>query len=151
MSKLYQDNEGWMFESDNGIKYSIYEGIGNGIKKDTCHSDIFFIVLDEYFEDLCSTEFVGWRYGYEFVTREDEDYIHIIEGIVIEFEKSHELIVQEIGKERPFIDDEEMMYDFFRLSRKEFLNVWGVNIRECDYDATAKIVAKKIASIKTWD
>ena len=58
--------------------------------------------------------------------------------------------MQELGKERPFADNEEMMGDFFYYNRKEFLNKYG-SVRDCDYDTTAKIVAKKIASIKTWD
>lgn len=148
MSRLYQDNENWVFESDNGIKYSIYKGMGDG-KITQVNSDIFFIILDEYWEDDVSTEFIGWSYGADFIGK-DEEYTDIVEGMVYDFEKSHPLIVQELGKERPFEDDEEMLYDFFRLTREEFLSVW-VNIRDCDYDATAKIVAKKIASIKTWD
>lgn len=50
----------------------------------------------------------------------------------------------------PIADNEEMMADFFYYDRKEFLNKYE-NVRDCDYDATAKIVAKRIASIKTWD
>lgn len=33
MSRLYQGNENWVFESDNGIEYSIYKGMGDGKAK----------------------------------------------------------------------------------------------------------------------
>lgn len=148
MSRLYQGNENWVFESDNGIEYSIYKGMGDGKAKQV-NSDIFFIILDEYWEDDVSTEFIGWGYGADFIG-EDEEYTDIVKGMVYDFEKSHPLIVAELGKERPFADNEAMMADFFYYDRKEFLNKYG-SIRDCDYDATAKIVAKRIASIKTWN
>ena len=148
MSRLYQGNENWVFESDNGIEYSIYKGMGDGKAKQV-NSDIFFIILDEYWEDDVSTEFIGWGYGADFIG-EDEEYTDIVKGMVYDFEKSHPLIVQELGKARPFADDVETLYDFFYLNRTEFLERY-INIRDIDYEETARIIAKKVASIKTWN
>ena len=143
MSKLYQGTENWVFVSDNGIKYSIYEGIGHGTQKETC-SDIAFIMLDEYYDDDISTYYIGFLYGAGLIDR--DDYKNDIERLVNEFERCHSVIVQEIGKERPFVDDEEMMRDFFYYDRREFLNKYS-NVRDLDYDATAKILAKKIREV----
>ena len=145
MSKVYKDNESWVCESDNGIRYSIYEAVGDGTKKHT-HSDIYVVILDDYYEDYVNTEFVSWGYGYELINQEDEDYINIVKGTVADFERSHPLIVKELGKDRPFIDNEPMMCDFFYYDRREFLNKYS-DIRDRDYDATAKLLAKKITEV----
>lgn len=146
MSKLYQGTENWVFESDNGIKYSIYEGIGYGTQKKTS-TDIAFIMLDEYYEDDINTHYIGFLYGAEFIT--DDDYKNDIERLVNEFERCHQTIVREIGKPESFIDDEEKMKWFFILSKGDFMERYDVFDRE--YDATAEEVAKRIASVRTWN
>ena len=148
MGNLYQGTENWIYESNNGIKYSIYVGMGKGSKRE-CNSDIIFIMLDEYWEDDMETRLIDWMYGADFVGK-DDDTDKKIGAICEDYEKNHPIVVQELGKERPFIDNGEMMVDFFYCDRREFLNKYG-SVRVCDYDATAKIVAKKVASIKIWN
>lgn len=151
MSKLYQGTENWVFESDNGIRYSIYEGIGHGTQKRVT-SDIAFIVLDEYCEDNIDVRFVNFIYGYDCLYNDDEyteDCKNDIERMVNEFERCHSVIVREIGKPETFIDDEEKMKWFFILDKGDFLERYDVLDRE--YDATAEEVAKRIVSVRTWN
>lgn len=148
MSRLYQEMEDWIYESDNGIEYSILEGIGNG-KNRSYTSDIAFILLDGYCEDNIPTTFVGMRYGYGFIDK-DDDFGDSIAKLVEEFERTHPSIVKELGNPRPFAENKELLQSFFSLTKAEFLSTFD-DIRERDYDETARIVAERVASIRTWN
>lgn len=148
MGRLYQGMEDWIYESDNGIEYSILEGIGNG-KNRSYTSDIAFVLLDGYYEEEIPTQFVGMRYGYNFIG-EDDDFDNSIAELVEEFERTHPSIVKELGEPRPFADNKDLLQCFFSLTKAEFLSTFD-DIRERDYDETAKIVAERVASIRTWN
>lgn len=148
MGRLYQGMEDWIYESDNGIEYSILEGIGNG-KERSYTSDIAFVILDEYLEDNIPTTFVGFWYGYSEIGK-DEYFDNSIAELVEEFERTHPSIVKALGEPRPFAENKELLQSFFSLTKAEFLSTFD-DIRERDYDETAKIVAERVASIRTWN
>ena len=90
------------FISDNGIKYSLYEG--TSINRNTT-SDICFIMLDNYpkiddelFDGDKEYELVGWFYG----AFQYEDFINdfkdIVEGFVKKYEEKHTDIVNYLTK-----------------------------------------------------
>lgn len=98
MGKIIDDT----FISDNGIKYSLYEGESiDG----SATSDICFIMLDNYpkideelFDGNKEYELVGWFYG----AFQYEDFINdfkdIVEGFVKKYEEKHTDIVNYITK-----------------------------------------------------
>ena len=90
------------FISDNGIKYSLYEGKAiDGFAT----SDICFIMLDDYpqideelFDGDREYELVGWFYGAFQYKDFIDDYKAIIEGFVKKYEEKHTDIINYLTK-----------------------------------------------------
>lgn len=86
MAKVIGDT----FISDNGIRYSLYEGIsidGSGT------SDIIFIMFDDYPEE--TTMSVSFLYGATFIRQKDTQCA--INESVCNFEINHPEIVEKYG------------------------------------------------------
>ena len=105
------------FVSDNGIKYSLYEGesiIGNTT------SDICFIMLDNYpdlddvlFDGNKEYELVGWFYGAFMYEDFINDFKDIIEEFVKKYEEKRTDIVNYLTKgikEKKEMSEEKIMY-----------------------------------------
>lgn len=90
------------FISDNGIKYSLYEGKSiDG----SATSDICFIMLDDYskiddelFDGDKEYELVGWFYGAFQYEDFINDFKNIVEGFVKKYEEKHTDIVNYLTK-----------------------------------------------------
>ena len=99
MGKLiYEDRNGYVFISNNGIKYDVLEGVS---LDGSYTSDMAFIVLiDEEIwgnAELATIDrFVGFFMGATFITdvRYAEEYINYIENLVNEYEEKHPEIVE---------------------------------------------------------
>jgi hypothetical protein len=98
MSRLYKTDDGYEYESDNGIKYSLYEGVSIEGKRKVS-SDICYIVLDNYEDIDIENINVNWFFGATFIEEAEEDIKEIIDGFVNDYEKSHPKIVKAIGKQ----------------------------------------------------
>ncbi len=151
MGKIrYNASDGYYFTSDNGIRYSIYEGMTVNDEETTKTSDIGFIVLDGYEGENIRGYYVGFCYGVSLLTDQDKnpsssfyDYESSVNKVVEIYEKNHPAIINAICKGTHFADDEEKMVDFFQLTKEEFLNSYSY-LNEKDYIETAKEVAKRI-------
>ena len=93
MGKLkLTDMDEYIFISDSGIEYSLYEGftLGKGRQKP---SDIVFVVFDRY-DSL--TTYVYHFYGACGFDENDEYGLNIINDVINEWEQKHQDLVQGI-------------------------------------------------------
>ena len=93
MGKLEKTDEGYIFISDNGVEYELYEGFtlgGNSRQKPT---DILFVVFDLYDE---LNDCVYMMYGACGFDENDKYGLNIVNGAVNYWEENHPDIVQGI-------------------------------------------------------
>ena len=89
MGKLKMTKEGYIFVSESGIEYDLYEGLSIGAPK-RYTSDILFIVFDLYDAEK---ECVWFMYGATFLDDGDEYALDLINRAVNEWEQEHQDLV----------------------------------------------------------
>lgn len=92
MGKLKLDGDEYIFISESGVEYSIYEGytLGRGRQKPT---DVMFIVFDLYDADTYTVYHMYGACGFD---ENDEYGLNIVNNVVNGWEQKHEDLVQGI-------------------------------------------------------